>query len=231
MAALNLPLDFAPSALIVFGKKIDRLHILAWVSLLLLGLFAVLVVALRFPAVQLFDANASAHLNGRGGDFTTRFCHFLARVGSKGLYGAIPLFALAAWRLGQWPALKNFGILLLGHCVLLGSKSWVARPRPDSLSPFSHLDSFPSGHTLIALVLTGWMIGFWWPRCRNRLQRALLAMVWLWPILMGLSRIQMGRHFVGDVLGAWILGAAWLCGFAAFFQVPAAKRREREVKS
>jgi membrane-associated phospholipid phosphatase len=31
-----------------------------------------------------------------------------------------------------------------------------------------------------------------------------------WPILMGSSRIYLGRHYLTDVLGSCLLGTVWL---------------------
>lgn len=64
--------------------------------------------------------------------------------------------------------------------------------------------SFPSNHAanMMALGVAGW----WFTRGRSR---------WLWflfPLIIGFSRIYLGFHYPSDVLGGWVLGA--LCAAA-----------------
>jgi undecaprenyl-diphosphatase len=70
--------------------------------------------------------------------------------------------------------------------------------------------SFPSGHTLTAVVMGGlvaWLTG----RQLDRRQRAALWFVaGLWAGLVGLSRIYLGVHYPSDVLASWAVGALCL---------------------
>ena len=70
-----------------------------------------------------------------------------------------------------------------------------AAPRPNF--------GFVSGHTSGAAALAVAMVLAFGLR-RRWLQIAVLA----WPVLMGLSRMYLGRHFLADVLGGLLLGAA-----------------------
>ena len=203
--------DFAPH------PRVDRRMQLA--LLLFIG-FLGLTLLLYFKAGQDLDRACSTWLCGWGGPQVSQISRNFARVGSKGLYVAVPLWAWLAWVCGRAPALKLYLCVLAGHCCLLGATKFViARPRPDSRSLTAHLDSFPSGHTLIALILAGSFLLFVLPHCRHRgLRIGVCSVAIAWPLLMGMSRVQWGRHYVGDVLASWLLGSSWLLLCSALFR-------------
>lgn len=62
---------------------------------------------------------------------------------------------------------------------------------------------FVSGHTSAALAFALALALFFAAR-----RRWIWALVAAWPLLMGLSRMYLGRHFLADVLGGLAVGAA-----------------------
>lgn len=71
--------------------------------------------------------------------------------------------------------------------------------------------SFPSGHAAFAMLLTV----VFWPHCR-KLSRALLVLFAVW---VGISRLNVGAHFPPDVIAGYLCGA--LSGWVATrFQKP-----------
>jgi membrane-associated phospholipid phosphatase len=101
-------------------------------------------------------------------------------------------------------------ILLLAERLFVEQLKYLFdRARPD---PAGHLVAvksmaFPSGHAAnamtlglgLALLVAGG------PRAR----RAALALALVYALLVGLSRPVLGVHWPSDVLGGWLLGAAW----------------------
>jgi undecaprenyl-diphosphatase len=71
--------------------------------------------------------------------------------------------------------------------------------------------AFPSGHTTAAAVVAG--LGAWALAQRVTSRRARSA-VWAgavaYAMLVGWSRYWLGVHWPSDVLGGWLLGAAWV---------------------
>jgi membrane-associated phospholipid phosphatase len=101
------------------------------------------------------------------------------------------------------------GGTLLGELI----KELVRRERPYHQSTLIDLSgySFPNGHMMAASLLYGLLASF---------ARLVLKSLWLRVlavagaaliiILVGLSRIALGAHFLTDVLGAMAVGLAWL---------------------
>ena len=117
--------------------------------------------------------------------------------------------ALAAWLLG-WRA----GLLVLAGLGCMGLneafKDIVDRPRPLE-PPMGGGESFPSGHTLHAMLTAGLLGLLVMPKLTKAThRRLLLAFMVVWPALVGLSRVHLERHWPSDVLGAWVFGAALL---------------------
>jgi undecaprenyl-diphosphatase len=99
--------------------------------------------------------------------------------------------------------------------MLLNSiiKELVHRHRPYSESSSVDLSdySFPSGHTMAATLLYGLLLVFALLVLRKRLWRSLTLLVaCLVVMLVGLSRIALGAHYLSDVLAAMAIGAVWL---------------------
>ncbi|WP_293967634.1 phosphatase PAP2 family protein [Sphingomonas sp.] len=89
-------------------------------------------------------------------------------------------------------------------------KILFARARPDAMWQLvaEGKQSFPSGHALGAAV-TFPLMGLF---LRGR--GAMLAGVAL-ALAIGLSRVFLGVHWLSDVAGGWLLGAAWACATLA----------------
>ena len=110
----------------------------------------------------------------------------------------------------------------LGLAVLVPvSKALVGRDRPAVDLPVVGLPanaSFPSGHAMTSLVTWGVLLLIALPVVRARWRRPLvLATVGL-VLLVGVTRLALGVHFVSDVLAGWALGLAWLAAVTAAFR-------------
>lgn len=119
-------------------------------------------------------------------------------------------------RLGLWVLVANWGGALLG--VVL--KEVVGRARPDLLDAVSTAAgrSFPSGHALGGTVSCGLLVLVLGPLLpAGRRWIAWLAAV-LAVVLVCLSRVLLGVHYLTDVTAGVILGVGWLAVTAAVFE-------------
>lgn len=93
-------------------------------------------------------------------------------------------------------------------------KNAIGRLRPDTVlavPPFEISPSFPSGHTLNAVVIAGVVAYLLVLRQHRKRTRALtVTAAVVFAFLMGLTRVYLGHHWLTDVAVAWTLGIAWL---------------------
>ncbi|NJC23778.1 undecaprenyl-diphosphatase [Arthrobacter pigmenti] len=93
-------------------------------------------------------------------------------------------------------------------------KDAIGRLRPDTefaVPPFEISPSFPSGHTLNAVVIAGITAYLLVLRQQRKRTRALtITAAVAFAFIMGLTRVYLGHHWVTDVAVAWTLGLAWL---------------------
>jgi undecaprenyl-diphosphatase len=68
--------------------------------------------------------------------------------------------------------------------------------------------NFPSGHVAYATALFGFFAFLGLERRRAEVVVVSLLLI----VAMGPARIISGAHFPSDVVGGYLVGAAWLCG-------------------
>lgn len=179
-------------------------------GLLVVALGALAVPASREPSFG-WDRAVAAWLLGFS---APAYDAFMEAVSIPGEYFVIIVTmlvgaALAARLLG-WRA----GLLVLVGLGCMGVneafKDIVDRPRPLE-PPMGGGESFPSGHTLHAMLTVGLLWLLVMPKLTaSTPRRLLLAFAVVWPALVGLSRVHLERHWPSDVLGAWVFGAGLL---------------------
>lgn len=134
------------------------------------------------------------------------------RLGSPVL--ALLALALLTWRRRDWTPVALIGATMTGALLLtIAGKTFVGRVRPPlslALPPYENSPSFPSGHTLNATalaVIVGYLVLL---TVGSRLGRTFAIIFALALALgVGLSRVYLGQHWLTDVFGGWLVGAAW----------------------
>jgi undecaprenyl-diphosphatase len=145
-------------------------------------------------------------LNGvRLPDWEVGLLRLASRLGDGAFWYGLML-ALIVWRgRDALPAVLHMIIAgLLGTLIYKGLKGATARPRPYQVCPAiccltAPLDrfSFPSGHTLHAVVFSLVATAYY---------PALGWLVWPFTALVAASRLVLGLHYVSDVLAGAVLG-------------------------
>ena len=146
--------------------------------------------------------------------------------------GSLLFAGWLAWR-------KRFASLVtliagVGGGILLNGllKNIFLRPRPDFVNAFYHETgySFPSGHSMMSVLFYG-MTAF---LLANQLK------TWKWRVwlgtsavtlslLIGVSRLALGVHFLTDVLGGWGAGLAWLMTCVVIYEMLAARSKNKTL--
>jgi len=140
-------------------------------------------------------------------------------------------FYLVRRRMRDW-AFTLFVTVYIGMLLNGILKLVFQRARPHFENAILTLSgySFPSGHTMMATVFYGTLIAIVIDQCRDwRWRTAALIVAVFLIVLVGLSRIYLGVHYLTDVLGAIVEGFAWLtvCLTAALMQRQKAEVRKR----
>jgi undecaprenyl-diphosphatase len=78
--------------------------------------------------------------------------------------------------------------------------------------------SFPSGHAFGSIVGVGALLLVGLPLVRPGWRRPLIALGVLIVGLVGFARVGLGVHYLSDVVGGWLIGAAWLAATTAGFR-------------
>ena len=123
----------------------------------------------------------------------------------------LPVLVLLVLRRAWWTAAwLVIAISLIGPLNTL-FKIYFGRVRPDFEHGGARLDSlsYPSGHSSgIATLVTVALI-MAWPLLAARARHWALAAGVVLVLLVGLTRMWLGVHFLSDVVGGWSLGVAW----------------------
>lgn len=104
-------------------------------------------------------------------------------------------------------------VALAGSAALgQGLKALFARPRPQLFAWLTAARgwSFPSGHTLNAVILAGLLTRLVGRRLRRWRRVVLGICIGLWVVLVGLSRVYLGVHYPSDVLASLTIGGLCL---------------------
>lgn len=86
-------------------------------------------------------------------------------------------------------------------------KHFFGRVRPLTALIYQPGLSFPSGHSMIGLALYGMLAWQLWRYGRHPIWAALLL---LWALFIGLTRIYLHVHYATDVLAGFAAGTVWV---------------------
>ncbi len=151
--------------------------------------------ATTYPLVSYTFANRALYF----------FMRFVTILGSEGFF--LILFSLFYWSYDKNLGFR--GLVLMPLAIFLTSevpKDIIRLPRPDIRGVAVPTYTFPSGHTSGAVSVWGYLA----VKSRRR-------HFWHWALvivlLVALSRVMLGYHYPGDVLGGIVTGSAFLFFF------------------
>jgi undecaprenyl-diphosphatase len=165
------------------------------------------------PALGRFDEQLSAVIRSLRTPALTTVAIWITTIANTAtMVVLVPLTALVLWVLGR----HSGAIVLLVTVVagrLLGTLIQVlvhrARPIGVALIALPTSYSFPSGHALAAALFFGALSFITLGEARNPVLRyGLVTLFSALAVVIGLSRVYLGVHYLGDVLAGWLLGSA-----------------------
>lgn len=119
---------------------------------------------------------------------------------------AVFFFYKREWVTSLWITFTILG----GDAIAFIVKEVVRRPRPLGIIGGDTGFSFPSGHVFGTTILIFFVIYIIGPRIKSYENRILLtSIMWLWLIIILISRICLRSHYPSDVLGSILLAISW----------------------
>lgn len=110
--------------------------------------------------------------------------------------------------------------LITSYITNMTFKLIINRNRPLTWIVTPPLDpSFPSGHTICSVVFYGIIIYLLKNIKNNNLRLTLRILLTILIILIGISRLYLGVHFLSDVLTAYLLGILILTMFIRYYKI------------
>ena len=171
------------------------------------------------------DTGLANWLHGqvRDNSFLTTVMKTLSFIGRPTFL--VPFVAIAAIWCVRSGARKLAAFLIVtslgGAAVDTIVKILVSRPRPKFDDPIATAigKSFPSGHAMSSTICFGAVVLVVLPVVSAKWRPVLIGVTALLVLGIGVSRLALGVHYMSDVLGGFVLGAAWLVGSVAVFEV------------
>ena len=134
----------------------------------------------------------------------------LALVSGWLLWRRLPLLALFVVITAAGSSLLNEAVKTAVHRLRPVLTHPVARERGLSF-PSGHAQSAMVGYAVLLLVLLPIVYGAW--------RRSAVTFAVVMVLAIGFSRVALGVHYVSDVVGGYVLGAAWVAAMTAAFNV------------
>ncbi|WHM39966.1 phosphatase PAP2 family protein [Streptomyces sp. BPTC-684] len=128
----------------------------------------------------------------------------------------VALFVRGGRRLALWAAATS----ALGTFVQQSLKAALGRERPSWPDPVdsASYSAFPSGHALTVTVTFGLLLWLAVARgARPAVWRAVAAAGAVSVLGVGFTRVYLGVHWLSDVVGGWLIGAALVALSAAAY--------------
>ena len=145
-------------------------------------------------------------------DTLTPFVKWITWFGSATALILITLFIIIKNKQVGFLVGCNLIIITILNQVL---KLIIQRPRPDEYRIIDASGySFPSGHSMISMAFYGFIIYLICKYVNNKiLKYFLIGLLGSLIILIGVSRVYLGVHYVSDVIAGFIISIAYLILF------------------
>ncbi|MGV3723087.1 MAG: phosphatase PAP2 family protein [Actinomycetota bacterium] len=177
----------------------------------LLFVFLALTALARSDLLLSWDRTVTFGVQSRRSTAVDGIAVGISLLGSWPVLTAAAFLGAAACALGRRPLTALLVVAtLLAFPLNFALKAAVGRPRPaDGVAVLSAVSglSFPSGHSMTAAAVLGFLAFLAWTHVRQRSLRTLLAAgLATLAMLIGLTRVYLGAHWLSDVVGGWTVG-------------------------
>lgn len=178
-------------------------------------LFLVLLLfgVLMSPGLARIDAHLSEAIRSLRTPGLTQVAIWVTSIGDGlTMLILVPLTALVLWLLGRHSgAIVVIVTVAGGYALGRLIQELVHRARPEGVAAIElpSTYSFPSGHALATSLYFGALTFIVLGEVKSPgLRYALVALFAFLALAIGMSRVYLGVHYLGDVIAGWLLAGA-----------------------
>jgi membrane-associated phospholipid phosphatase len=193
-------------------RRVERLHwaLVPAAGLAMLGVFVKIAAEVQERETTALDRAVSLTLHRLDSPLMDALLRGITFLGSFPAVAAA-VAAAAIWRVrsrDRRGAVTLVLVAVVTELLNFALKQAFQRPRPSLFHEIAalHSYSFPSGHAMASAAIYG-SIAAVLARAFPARRRAILAGACVLVLLIGLSRVYLGVHWITDVVAGWAAGA------------------------
>lgn len=202
------------------------IHRSLWLAIIAVILFTLLAISIMAGLTVGFEGWAYQESTEHMSPILTLLVKAVTHLGDTIAVTSICLFLILLPKSRMTIAAPISITVIVSFLLNLVLKNLFARERPDLLRLVNETSySFPSGHAMInaSLYMMIILLIFDANLPRRRQIGLAIACVAL-TIAIGVSRIYLGVHYAGDVIGGWLLGSAVALAIHTYWTVRQKRR-------
>jgi len=151
-------------------------------------------------------------------DTITHIVKFITFLGSATFVISVTILALIILRNKKIALFMSLDLIIITILQYI-LKPMFERNRPLDINLIEETNySFPSGHSLTAMAFYGFIIYMLY-KSNLKYKRIYIVLLCMLILLIGLSRVYLGVHFITDVLGGFVFSIAYLIFYIHFISM------------
>jgi undecaprenyl-diphosphatase len=195
-------------------------------------LFMLLAISLKAEIIVGFEGWAYSKAVARMSPVMTDIVIVVTHFGDWAVVIAFCLLLMAVPKTRKTIALPVSIAVIVSLILNIALKNIFVRERPDILRLINETSySFPSGHAMVSATLYTMLTLLVFKYTKSQRLRLSLSVLCLsLVIVIGFSRVYLGVHYAGDVIGGWFIGFAVSVVIYAIWSGNARHRLKEDLK-
>lgn len=171
-------------------------------------LFIILSIAIKADYLYGFESWIYSEATEHMSDFLTTILIIITNIGGPIGIMCVCAIIFAIPKLRNRVAIPVTLAVTSSFFLNIILKQLFARERPNILRLVSEsFYSFPSGHAMVNMALYSILIIYAYKLIKNKkLKYSIYAILTSLIFAIGFTRIYLGVHYAGDIIGGWLIG-------------------------
>ncbi|MGN1012817.1 MAG: phosphatase PAP2 family protein [Clostridia bacterium] len=171
-------------------------------------LFIILSIAIKADYLYGFESWIYSEATEHMSDFLTTILIIITNIGGPIGIMCVCAIIFAIPKLRNRVAIPVTLAVTSSFFLNIILKQLFARERPNILRLVSEsFYSFPSGHAMVNMALYSILIIYAYKLINNtKLKYSIYAILTSLILAIGFTRIYLGVHYAGDIIGGWLIG-------------------------